>query len=327
MGSLSIAQSNLIPNPSFENIVNCPTMESQIYLAEPWFQPILCSWGGNVDICSSSDLFNSCHIPNPPFANVDVPINDFGFQFARTGNGYAGIGFWVDNGGRERIETPLISPLIKDEIYCVKMFVVNKRMGFDGSLNLTSTANLQFLFTIDSLYDNNDFGMNYYTPSVVNPDNSIIDDTLNWTEISGCYKSIGGEKFLTIGNFYNNVNSNVSDPSGDFAYYFIDDISVIKSDGVNCNCDEFIYSNPDLILPNVLTPNDDSINDFWSPKFISADEYVVILNRWGEEMITLNQQQPSWDGYFKNIKCVNGVYFYKAWLRGEFKIGFIHLIN
>jgi len=105
----SIKSQNLIPNPSFETISNCPYGPDLIYYAPPWFQPSINS--GNTTNSSSSDLFNSCYIFTGAYARVGVPSSDFGYQLARTGDGYAGILIYADSMKvREYIEVPLISP-------------------------------------------------------------------------------------------------------------------------------------------------------------------------------------------------------------------------
>lgn len=320
---------NLVPNPSFEDIVSCPTMESQIYLAEPWFSPYLCM-GGTFDSCSSSDLFNECHNPVEPTNNVDAPFNMLGYQVPRTGSGYAGIGFWSENEWREKIETPLIYPLVKDNIYCVKMFVVNKRPDI-SPFSLTSTSNLHITLTVDTLidYPNN---FTYLEPLIKNPNSNIVTDSTHWIEISGCVKSLGGEKYLTIGSFYNNSNSTVANTGSLSAYYFIDDVSVELYDGLNCSCQGYdivqpINPNSDHSLPNVFTPNNDGINEVWTTSFVDGSEYVIIINRWGIEVDTLNIDHPEWDGKVKGRSAADGVYYYKSFLRGEYKTGLIHLIR
>jgi hypothetical protein len=58
-------------------------------------------------------------------------------------------------------------------------------------------------------------------------------DTMNWVPISGIFTSNGTEKFITIGNFYTNANTDtITIPWGtafpsDYAAYLIDDVSVI----------------------------------------------------------------------------------------------------
>ena len=46
----------------------------------------------------------------------------------------------------------------------------------------------------------------YYVPQVVNPSNKVIVFVGQWYEVSGEFIAVGGEKYLTIGNF-NSFNS------------------------------------------------------------------------------------------------------------------------
>jgi len=67
-------------------------------------------------------------------------------------------------------------------------------------------------------------------------------------------------------------------------------------------------------FPNVLTPNDDNINDLFSPIVASGlSEYeLVITNRWGELVFTTNDPTFGWNGKYKDQLCSEGVYFWKA---------------
>ena len=72
---------------------------------------------------------------------------------------------------------------------------------------------------------------------------------------------------------------------------------------------------PDLIIPNVITPNGDGTNDF----FILSEAYfktynVLIFNRWGNVVYSLENQSGTalWDGKTLNgTPCTDGVYFYR----------------
>ncbi len=310
---------NLVPNPSFEEIVQCPEMPDpgQIHLAKPWFQPTPWFWDStDFETSSSSDLFHEC----APQGEAGVPLSWAGYQYARTGKGYAGIDFWNSTGWRERIQVELLEPLIKDSTYCISMWVVNKRW----SMNNTSTSNLGFLFTKDSLIVN----WNYYTtPSVENPPANIISDTNNWKKVKGFYQAKGGERFLTIGGFHSNENSLVNDSNAWVAYYLIDDVCVAMIANNQCICNENIKDNSTMDVPNVFTPNKDGVNDYWSIDFKSPSDYVLILNRWGNKVTELNKNSPKWDGNCKGKPCTEGVYFYKAYINGEIKHGFIHLFR
>jgi len=68
-----------------------------------------------------------------------------------------------------------------------------------------------------------------------------------------------------------------------------------------------------LWIPNVFTPNNDGYND----KFYAVGEYVwdfqmVIFNRWGEVLKTLNSIDEKWDGTYNGKVCADGVYYYVA---------------
>src|SRR6185436_5308058 len=59
----------------------------------------------------------------------------------------------------------------------------------------------------------------------------FLTDTFHWTLITGCYTAVGGESFITIGNFYSDVQTHF-DPeypgTPNLSYYYIDEIQVIE---------------------------------------------------------------------------------------------------
>src|SRR5437868_5222781 len=68
---------NLVPNPSFEDTVACPNNLSQINRAIGWSS-----------YRQTPDYYNSCSI-NGGYSGV--PLNQFDYQYPRTGNAYAGL--------------------------------------------------------------------------------------------------------------------------------------------------------------------------------------------------------------------------------------------
>lgn len=66
-----------------------------------------------------------------------------------------------------------------------------------------------------------------------------------------------------------------------------------------------------LIMPNVFSPNNDGINDFFEVFDISGIESaeVRIYNRWGESMYEGTLETP-WDGTINGRLCPSGPYFY-----------------
>lgn len=212
---------NLVPNPSFEEYDQCPNNHGQLLppYVEDWSDPT----------GATSDYFNACANPNPV---VGVPYNNFGFQFARTGNAYAGIYLFLDSVTpqaahiREYIEVELIEPLQVDTSYCVNFFV-----SLGGGIQMTATSSIVARFTTSYLTglpgDTLEYGLQF-----ANDPANLLLDTAGWMSVTGQIMSQGGEKFLTIGNFLSNsqtvlVNDTQSWPTN-FAYYYIDDVSVMK---------------------------------------------------------------------------------------------------
>ena len=67
-----------------------------------------------------------------------------------------------------------------------------------------------------------------------------------------------------------------------------------------------------LNIPNVFTPNFDSLNDVFS---VSADctfeNYELrVFNRWGELLFRTDRPEASWNGNYRGAVCPEGVYFY-----------------
>ena len=87
-----------------------------------------------------------------------------------------------------------------------------------------------------------------------------------------------------------------------------------QTDSINIS----IQENP-LIIPNVITPNNDKKNDTWQIKGIEQYEQIKILifNRWGDivykfdgtttEYSDVNKQ---WDGTTSKYKLPMGSYIY-----------------
>ena len=61
----------------------------------------------------------------------------------------------------------------------------------------------------------------------------ITDASDNWVRLEWNYVATGGEQYFTIGNFFNNANTNIANLpfnlTNPYAYYFIDDVSIIAS--------------------------------------------------------------------------------------------------
>ena len=86
-------------------------------------------------------------------------------------------------------------------------------------------------------------------------------------------------------------------------------------------------------IPNFFTPNGDNDNQLYELLLEGDSTFTaVILNRWGEQVTELNEQNPSWDGTFREKNCPEGVYFIIYKVIGIDQTtkeghGFLHLIR
>ncbi|HTA62289.1 MAG TPA: T9SS type A sorting domain-containing protein [Bacteroidia bacterium] len=213
---------NLVPNPSFETYTACPTASSQIYYAPPWTGPT----------ANSTDYFNVCS------SIMGVPVAGVGYQYPRTGNAYAG--FWgydaIGSNYREYLQVQLNNVLLTGKCYYLK-FYTNLLNGnsstYIGAINNIAAHISNISYTTSSSNGN----VLSLIPHALKFGNPILRDTLNWMEISGIYIATGGEDHIIIGNFYNDTQTDTSanfySSFSGFAYYYIDDVSVIPTDSIS----------------------------------------------------------------------------------------------
>ena len=89
----------------------------------------------------------------------------------------------------------------------------------------------------------------------------------------------------------------------------------------NCVAQDSIYVEFNPIsfidqIPNVITPNNDFVNDLLSFQSSNLAEYqLVILNRWGNTIFETDNPTNFWDGKNGDRFVDDGVYFYKITYR------------
>ncbi len=75
-----------------------------------------------------------------------------------------------------------------------------------------------------------------------------------------------------------------------------------------------VYSEAVLVIPNIFSPNGDNINDVFQVVSKSIKELnIIILNRWGQVIATIQDINANWDGN----NATDGTYFYMARAIGE----------
>ncbi len=220
--SFVLFSQNLIPNPGFDIIAQCPFDPSQINFAPPWQS------ANN----GTPDLFNECSTTSGikvPYAGRFIDS----YQLQRSGSGYASICVYSNGNviGNECIETPLTEELIEGKNYYIEFFVspdlsATTYWAYTDAIALA----LSDTFVYRELKPHE--GMQL-TPAIENPP-IFITDTVLWTRISGCYQAKGGEKYAIIGNLKSTSKTRVQfeDPNSFpySIYYFIEDVLVTSYD-------------------------------------------------------------------------------------------------
>jgi gliding motility-associated-like protein len=84
-----------------------------------------------------------------------------------------------------------------------------------------------------------------------------------------------------------------------------------------------------LTIPNVMTLNNDGVNDFFLIEGLKSETNLTILNRWGEIVFSTNNYQNDWNGRDQSgALLTEGVYTYVLNAPNDkLKHGFIHLVR
>lgn len=247
---------NLHPNGSFEQYSSCPNGGSQINYSIGWFA-----------FSGTPDYFDSCSAPG----FVSVPYNIAGIRYAADGGAYCLLQSYIEgdsvysNYEREIVGGQLSTPMVIGQKYYVS-FKVSLILKSDLGANL-ATNKLGALFSTVS-YSNTDSSTivpvnnfaHIYTDSVIN-------DTTNWTMISGSFVADSNYNYISIGNFFKYQNmtiiTRISTPWVPTAGYFVDDVrvstdsvfTVSNIELINNTKSFSIYPNPSSGMGRIKLPN------------------------------------------------------------------------
>lgn len=221
---------NLVPNGSFEDYRTCPQFLGDFDRLSDWVQPAPPN-------LNSADFYHAC-APQP----VNVPETHWGHQYARTGNGMAGIIAWEgDLSGsldvREYIQVRLSTPLVAGQKYCIQLYV-SPGVGRFSNLQYVGIDEIGIHLSKDRHYRQT--GYTLHLPYTLrSPAGTFLDDRMNWIKVGGVYQARGGEAWLTLGCFDQGTGppsvkpiypSQLDPQKTMIAYLFIDDVSVVPID-------------------------------------------------------------------------------------------------
>lgn len=266
---------NLVPNPSFEKFRNKnPDLNAEPFVV---YRNYLSKWGSPTK--STPDLIYS--------------FNDEESDQARTGEKMVGILTHNPNSKRsdtwrEYAQTKLDQPLVGGKTYYLEFWVKRHRQANMASNNLGA-----YLGNAPIIEKN-------YEPITevslaVNESNIMNPDEPTWVKVSGDYIAQGGEKFLIIGNFFNNENTtfkkvkNIAEPAWENPYYLLDDVSIR----------EIIIEEPEIVV--VEEPIFENVK-IEKGKTIRLDRIYFDFDKWDllpasneqlDELIRLLNSYPS----------------------------------
>lgn len=198
---------NLVTNPSFEEIEDCPTSYGTIDFATGW-----------LGLKFTPDLFSAC----AEQSKVKTPQNFFGYQKPATGNNYVGILAYHDNTQKEYITSNFTKPLERGKAYYVSL-----KWSLAEDYSNFACNNLGILFTnnIDNIEGR-----------IIKPQVQVkefLENTDDWQVIQDTIITEDNYDFIVIGNFQDKAGTSTKTMKKDAypaAYYFIDDIEVREID-------------------------------------------------------------------------------------------------
>lgn len=223
VATLTTLAQNLVPNPSFEEYLECPQSTGELHQQTiDWF-----SWQ------FTPDLFHICN--NDGLGSAGVPQNGWGYQLPITGDGYAGVYTFQENGVniREYMAASLEVPLVIGNSYYL-MFYASMYDGASKDSRWCATNNIGM-----RLFKNPDYSAFPPDANPLQPDDfahinysEILDDYTNWTLIEGWFTADDDYNWVAIGNFFSDEQTDIeilNDNGVCSGIYFIENVCVATS--------------------------------------------------------------------------------------------------
>jgi gliding motility-associated-like protein len=289
-----LSKAQLIKNGSFEMLSNDYNRRysGSIAEAKPWYAPTL----------GSPDLIKS-----PAQSSISP------FQ----GKNYAGIVVYdADNENfREYIQVKLNDFLEINKNYIISLSVALSNGSF------FATNGLQLHFSYDSLIANH---WNVLPAEEIIPlSNNLLSNTKDWRTFKLEYKANGGERFLTIGNFFTDAQTLKQRVSSDqnmkVCYILIDQVEINETKAFEKQQESVIaatsisvsrsldYGMSRILIPHLLTPNNDGFNDVFFIPDLPIYTQLSIFDRRGNIVFSSLNYKNDW----KADGLPSGVYRYE----------------
>ncbi len=222
LAAMATAQTNLVPNPSFEDTVDCEvSLQCDLLRAVGWYNPNTAT--PDVYDC---DLSRNCGQPMDP---ANLGIQNKGFQYAQDGSRHAGGFQWYGPGSsytRDYLMTELTDELLAGLTYEVGLhysraegyaYAVDRISAYLGPMPVFEDHPNNLITVIPQVH-------------LMAPDSSYLAEGNEWVQLVDTFVAQGGERWLVIGTFLgpDEVNGVVATEgtSNSYAYYYFDQVSV-----------------------------------------------------------------------------------------------------
>jgi OmpA-OmpF porin, OOP family len=264
--SLCGVAQNVVPNPGFEDLLQCPDWQSQLDRTAFWSDP---SEQG------TPDFYHACGA-----AWYSVPDNTVGYQDPVDGQAYAGIFLWIYlmEEWREYLQVELTDTLKPGHCY---HFSAHANLG-DFSQKTTDALGVRFTENAFALPDP-------YPPGDV-PDIALQPGTFinkaDWTLFEGDYVASGTERFLMIGNYKSDAQTTLvldTGGTGNFVYCYIDLVSLVPCGTTTNSIEENVVS---------IIDGPTLFSDQLRIRMPHAGSTFVVSDMNGREMIAGRAGQP-----------------------------------
>ncbi len=283
-----VGAQNLVPNPGFDEISRCPhsfSTDKKDFIVPGWESPTN----------GTPDHFHGCS-----WGEADVPFNWAGSSNARSGKGYTGIYVWStdpDRNYREYLQCELAEPLQAGEKYVLEFF-------FKLATNSVYAVNRFGLTLTETRIDIQHDKLIELSPILsVEKDTASVNETGGWERAKLEYVAKGGERFVVIGNFFDNRSTKFkrlpfrfgkSTMLSTSAYYFVDDVSVKSVDSLKQKVvpvvpkfkRDTIELNTDYSLKNITFEFDSYL--LLRQSFVELDKVVEYLKQRPEVNVRLS---------------------------------------
>ena len=220
--------------------------------------------------------------------------------------------------------TPVLTVTPTSTVICVGNTVSISATGGSGNYNWTGVSSTSSLVVVSSgtyiVSNTNACGTGSQTVIV---NTSTVSAGLNGTPTSGTsplsvsFSNLSSGATTYTWNYGNGTSSNgvlpISQTYTTAGVYTVS-LSVTNSNG--CAGSQSILitvKNEDatLIVPNIFTPNNDSINDLFYVKATNIVDFnCVIFDRWGLQFYSWSDLKGGWDGKTAGKDATDGTYFY-----------------